>query len=360
MISQMPADHLSVLSDKHTWLWFIAYCTQTCFLQNSIIGANKFLAVRDGKAARKAAYVAAVLFILGPIIWFIPPLAATFLFPDIGRIFGGLNSPSDGAYALMGLNLLPSGLIGLMVMVIFGATLSSMDTAINVNSGILSLNVYKPLVRPAADEREMLIAARVFNVLCGGLVTMTAYFLSTIPLNLFDLMLLTLSVLGFPMAVPCVLVYFFRKASPWAAPCTVLIGCGYSLLAAINKWGLPVQIFGTALIGTAVFTVATLFWNRNTDEVKHSIEKFYIKMDLPVDFATEVGGSENTRQLVLVGILSMTIGIVLAGVVFFPNGPRERIIVGVTSFSIFLVGLLLYRMGRKDDSGVADDACQPD
>lgn len=348
LFSQMPADNLRIVNVEHSWLWLLAYFLQMGVLLNSVIGANKFLAVRDGACARKTAWMAAGLFMLGPLIWFIPPFAASFMFPDIDLILGGLNHPRDGAYVLMGLHLLPAGLVGLMVMVIFAATLSSMDTAINVNAGILSMNVYKPFFRPDASEQELLLASRIFNVFCGLLVILTAYLLSQLEsLNLFDLMLIMLSVLGLPMAVPCVLLYFYRRTPRWPAAVSVLLGGGFSLYGSLNGWNLQTRVFGILIISILVFSIARFFWHKVKPAEQAKINAFYDKMETPVDASREVVGSEDTRQLILVGTLAMVFGGGLFCVALFPASIPDRLIILIIASAITSIGLGLRSVGLR-------------
>lgn len=351
LVEQIDPDRLRIFSEEHSWMWVVAYFSQIFLIFNSVLGANRYLAVRDGRNAKKAAYLAAVLFLFGPLVWFIPPLAASFLFPNIGELLPALPHPNDGAYVLMGLHVLPAGLAGLLVMVIFAATLSSMDTAINVNAGILSMNVYKPLFRPKASERELFIASRVFNVLCGLTVIAGAYALSQQEgMNLFDLMLLLSAGIGLPLAVPCVLLFIFRRTPPWTAVLSVLLSGVYSFFTVRADWHLFPRVFGIIFIATAVFTMGRFLWSRTPAAKRETVKRFYEKMETPVDASQEVVGSEDVSHLFLVGTLAMIVGGGLIGAVFFPNPPGARITIGLTALFILAIGFGLFRLGRSQRS----------
>ena len=351
LVEGMDPGHLRLFSEKHSWMWVVAYFAQIMIIFNSVIGANRFLAVRDGKDARKAAYLAAGLFLLGPVIWFIPPLAASFLFPDIGTLLPALKHPSDGAYVLMGLHVLPAGLAGLLVMAIFAATLSSLDSAINANAGILAMNVYKPLFRPGASDREMFLASRVFNVLCGVTVIASAYALSKQEgMNLFDLMLLLSAGISLPLAVPCVLLFFFRKTPKWTAVAAVAFGGIYSVIGLRSEWDLFTRVMGILAIGIVTFSVSRLFWNRCSAGTHAAVNAFYTKMETPVS-EEEVTGSENVSHLLLVGSILMMVAAGLFIAAFFPNPLSGRLIIGAVSFSILVIGGLLYRIGGRSAAG---------
>lgn len=352
MVEQLEPGHLRIFSDQHSWMWVVAYFSQIFIIFNSILGANRYLAVRDGRCAQKAAYLAAVLFLVGPIIWFVPSIAASFMFPSIEEMLPALKHPNDGAYVLMALHVLPAGLAGLLVMVIFAATLSSMDTAINVNAGILAMNVYKPLFRPNASERELFIASRVFNVLCGLTVVAGAYALSKQDgMNLFDLMLLLSAGIALPLAVPCLLLFIFRRTPPWTAVASVASAGIYSFYTVRADWHLFPRVFGIIFIALTVFFVSRFFWQSTAASKRKKIETFYQRMETPVDAEKEVVGSEDIRHLSLVGILAMLVGAGLLIAAAFPNPAGARITIALTAFMIFGLGFTMHRIGSRKKAG---------
>ena len=354
MVEQVDSSKFNLFNgEEHTWVWIVAYFSQIFMLFTSATGSTRFLAVRDGRNARKAANFAAILFLIGPIIWFIPPIAASHFFPNLGELLPGLKHPQDAAYVMMGLKLLPHGLAGLMIMVIFAATLSSMDAAINQNAGIITLNIYKPLFRPHASERELFIVSRVANVLCVVGVTAGALFLAKQEqFALFDLMLILASVIGLPLAIPFVLMYWVKKTPRWSAVASVLAGAAYSYLAVVKGWSLGIRVFGILAVGGGVFFLSRLFWKSTPDEVKAGIEKFYETMNRPVDTEAEGVGSEDVGQLKLVGMMTMVVAVGLFAVVFFPNSLNARAITAATAGSVFLIGWLMNRAGRRSIENV--------
>lgn len=348
LVENVDASKFRLFSEEHTWVWGLAYFSQISMLFTSVVGATRFLSVRDGKNAQKASYFAAFLFLIGPVIWFIPPIAASYFFPNLAELLPGLKHPQDAAYVMMGLKVLPSGLAGLMVMVIFAATLSSMDAAINQNAGIITLNIYKPLFRPKAEERELFIASRVFNVLCCMGLTAGALFLAKQEqFALFDLMLILSSVIGLPIAIPFVLMYWIKKTPRWSAVASIVCGAIFSYIALVNEWSLPIRVFGILAVGSGSFFLSMLCWRFVGEKAKAGIEEFYETMNRPVDTEKENVGSEDIRQLKLTGSMAMLISLGLLVVVVFPNPLKARAIVATTAASVFLVGWLMNRAGRN-------------
>lgn len=341
---------LTITSDEHTWLWIVAYGSMMFFGFNSIVGAPRFLSVRDGKAAKKAALMAAALFMIGPLVWFIPPIAASFLYPDIGSLLPDLNHPQDASYVLVGLQLLPHGLAALLVMCIFGATLSSMDGAINQNAGIITLNIYQPLLRPRASQRELFIASRVFNVLCGLGITSSALFLSSQKeFALFDLMVILSSVIGLPTAVPFFLMYWVKHTPRWSVVIAIILGATYSIVTFKMDASFAVRVFGTILVSGGAFLSTRAFWRNVPSETRVKIESFYVRMNRPVATteSSAVSEDEDASQVRIVGRLVILIGVMLLLLVFFPLDTRDRLITAVFGVFVLVAGILMNRAGKS-------------
>ncbi|MCK5851739.1 hypothetical protein KAH27_01810 [bacterium] len=374
IISNVPASHLKLVSSEHSVFWIFAYFIQIFIIFTSITGAPRYLAVKDGKAASKAAYFAAALFFIGPLIWFIPPIAASYFFPDIAASLPGLANPQDGAYVLMGLSVLPHGLAGLLIMVIFAATLSSMDSAVNQNAAIICMNVYKPLIRPKASSREMFIVAHIVNVLLGLIVMMAALlFVKQKDLPLFDLMLLLAGSIGLPIALPFLLVYWVEKTPRWSAVVSTILGISFSALSKTygflavphkwatdllnstglfnldptKEWPLPLIIGGIVLLSGGTFLLSTLAWRWVGSESKNKIEKFYKTMNTPVDSEKENIGQIDNRQFFIIGTLAMIVGSGLLLLLFTSNDIISKAAIAFTGVLIFLVGLGFYITGKK-------------
>ena len=357
LASSVTPDKFMLFSKEHPLMWVFAYFCQIFMVFNSATGATRFLSVRDGKNARKAAFFASFLFLIGPVIWFIPAIASSHFFPNAAELLPGLKHPQDAAYVLMGLDVLPSGLAGLLIMVIFAATLSSMDQAINQNAGIITLNIYKPFFRPNAGEKELFVASRVFNVLCGVGVTAGAIFLARQEqFALFDLMLILSSVVSLPIAIPFVLMYWIKKTPPWSAVVSVICGSAYSYVCVLQEWSLAVRVFGILAAGAGSFFLCAFFWKGTAATVKERIFDFYETMNRPVDTVRESVGSEDVSQLKLVGTMTMIIGAGLLIVVVFPNTLKSRGIIAVMSVAVIVVGWLMNWAGSRSLSKSTTEA----
>src|SRR5205823_550232 len=180
---------------------------------------------------RWAAMLGFVLFVIGPAVWFIPPMVARILYPDLRAMFPKLGNPQEAAYFATAINTLPVGMTGLLLSGIFGATMSSMDGGLNKNAGFFVKNFYQPYVSRGASERELLIASKLSTLVLGILIILAGFgFAHAKNLTIFELMTYFSSLVGLPVAIPLVLGLFIKRAPAWAGWTTVLIGLATSLI----------------------------------------------------------------------------------------------------------------------------------
>ncbi|HBR93856.1 MAG TPA: hypothetical protein DEA90_06790 [Opitutae bacterium] len=157
--------------DKYTLKWILVIFFVQIAGYINLSSAGRFLAVKDGAAARKASLLAAVLMFFGTIVWFIPPMVARFLFEaEINAL--DVKEPATASYSYIAQNLLPNGLMGLMLAAMFAATMSSLDTSLNGVTGVIVKNIIpwtrRLLKLPSMSEKTGLRLCQLSTLLLGG------------------------------------------------------------------------------------------------------------------------------------------------------------------------------------------------
>jgi len=374
LLEKAPASHLDLTGSsfaEYGWLWIAAMLVNKIFVLNNMQDAARYLCVKDGAAAKKAALMSAILFVAGPIVWFIPPLAARVLYPDLHAMLPGLQTPSEGAYVAIALHTLPAGLMGLLITGIFSATMSSMDTGLNRNAGVFVKNVYQPLFRPQASERELVAVGKTASILMGLIVILIALVYSSWKnLGLFKLMLNFTALVGIPYSISLLWCIVVKKTPPWSGWSTVVVSLIASLFVSngphwpwvrtactsLGIGGLPdwaiahdfvaanVFIIG---IGTAWFFGTKLFYERTSPAYKAQVESFFRQMHTPVDFAREIGEETDNRQAGALARLCYAYGIFIALLVLIPNPLIGRACILFCAFALVGTGWLLQRSVKR-------------
>jgi solute:Na+ symporter, SSS family len=130
------------------WYW----CTDQHIVQ-------RVLAARNVSEARTGTILAGFLKILPVFIFVLPGIIAAGLYPDIR---------SDAAYPALVTRLLPAGFKGLVLAGMLAALMSSLASAFNSCSTLLTWDVYRQL-RPGASEARLVAVGRLTTVLLVGL-----------------------------------------------------------------------------------------------------------------------------------------------------------------------------------------------
>jgi solute:Na+ symporter, SSS family len=133
------------------WYW----CTDQVIVQ-------RVLSARDEGHAKAGTIFAGFLKILPVFMLVLPGIIAFALYPD-------QVAKPDYAYPTLVLNLLPVGLVGLVMAALLAAVMGAMSSVFNSASTLVTLDFYKKL-RPQASESQLVNFGRVatgFMVLLG-------------------------------------------------------------------------------------------------------------------------------------------------------------------------------------------------
>ncbi|SER16926.1 MULTISPECIES: sodium:solute symporter family transporter [Pseudomonas] len=127
--------------------WIAMILMQQVLSTNNAITCYRFLVTRNEHEARRAAFLAGVLFVVGPVLWFIPPWVAATQGADLVGQYPQLGEQAgNAAYLYFVQQAMPAGTVGLTLAAMVAATIAPMSTALNRNAGIFIRNVYQ---RPA-------------------------------------------------------------------------------------------------------------------------------------------------------------------------------------------------------------------
>jgi Na+/proline symporter len=170
-IAEAPPGFFNPTSARFTW-WFLAGWVAIHYF---MIGAEwafvqRYLCVPSPRAARKSTYLFGGLYLFSPFLWLLPPMLWRVRSPiPEGADATTVTRLAETAYIVSCKAVLPAGMLGLMLAAMFSATASMISSQLNVFSGVLTENIYRPLVRDP-DEKRLLHMGRVFTCLLGMVI----------------------------------------------------------------------------------------------------------------------------------------------------------------------------------------------
>jgi SSS family solute:Na+ symporter len=177
---------------------------------------QRVLSAKDEWHARMGVITAGYLRILTPLFFALPGIAAIKLFPNLQK--------QDQAYLMLIKSLIPTGLKGLMIAGMASALMATVSSVLNSTSTLLTIDIYKKLLRPRASDREQVIFGMVVSavVLVISVFIAFAYIESTEAL--FRLIQRVFFYIAPPFAVVFLLGLIWRRATAPAAVATILSG----------------------------------------------------------------------------------------------------------------------------------------
>ncbi len=174
-LEKAPDGFLAVTNDKYTFLFLAGWVAIHYFM----IGAEwafvqRFLCVPSPKDARKSTFLFGGLYLFSPFLWLLPPLLWRVQSPiPEGASPETVTRMAETAYILSCKAVLPIGMLGLMLAALFSATASMISSQLNVFSGVLTENIYKPLAQNPSEKR-LVHMGRVFTLVLGIIVALVA------------------------------------------------------------------------------------------------------------------------------------------------------------------------------------------
>jgi SSS family solute:Na+ symporter len=216
---QLPPENSQVFHEPYTVGFALAFLFINFLSYNGGQWnlATRYISSPSEKQASKAARLSGILYLVWPLILFFPMWAAPVLLPD-------LDDPTQ-SYGILTMQLLPIGLVGLVVASLFANTMSMTSSDINTISAVITRDIL-PAVNPKfKDEKNSLGIARVTTFLFTLATILIAFQFERFG-GVLGLIISWFGALVGPIAVPMLfgVIPWFKTCGPKAAISSILMG----------------------------------------------------------------------------------------------------------------------------------------
>lgn len=150
--------------------------------------------------------------------WILAALASLVLYPSI--------TDHERVYAVMMMDLLPTGVRGLMLASLLAAFMSTLSSYLNLSSAYFVNDFYKRFIRPHASERHHVLAARLSMLGLSVITGIVTYQVESI-VGVFKFLLAFGSGTGLVM----LLRWFWWRVNAWTEIAAIAVSMGLSFLA---------------------------------------------------------------------------------------------------------------------------------
>lgn len=205
----------------NTFYW----CTNQQIVQRAF-GAKNL------KEGQKGVIYAGFIKMLVPIILVIPGVIAAHL-------YGAEISNQDSAYSVLVSHVLPTPLVGFFGAVLFGAVLSSFNSALNSASTMFCLNIYKPIFKKDISDDKLVFVGKIFGTLVAVFSIFVAPGIANAPDGLYSFMKSIMGFFNIPTLVVVLMGFATKRVPAIGAKISIVF---FMVSYAVYKFVYPIDI----------------------------------------------------------------------------------------------------------------------
>ena len=277
-IDKVPPGFFDFTAGRYTWVYMLVFfCCVGSTLSTNWSLVQRYYSTKSEGDAKKMAYLVAVLLFVGPPLFFFPAMAARVFMPGIP------DDQMNGIYALVCREVLPVGMIGMVIAAMFSATMSSLAGNFNAAAAVMVNELYLKFAKePSAAAR--MIAARAATVVVGGLVVALTFVMQYAQ-GADDLFNLSNKVFGVflpPIAIPMLCGVFVRRFSKRSGLMGLVggIAAGLALFVIGAKPELAhlremTWIFPATAVATVAFLALGTWLFPDSEDERAGVEDFF-------------------------------------------------------------------------------------
>ncbi|QHA90846.1 solute:sodium symporter family transporter [Bacillus sp. N1-1] len=176
---------------------------------------QRAIAAKNLKEGQKGVLIAAFLKLLGPVFLILPGIIAF-------NMFGPGLEPTD-AYPMLVNEVLPKPLVGFFAAVLFGAILSSFNSALNSSVTLIALNIYKPYFNPKAPDNVVVRKGKFVGIILAIFAMCIAPLIDKVPQGFFQYLQIVNGFYNVPIFTILIVGYLTKRVPSIAAKVSLFV-----------------------------------------------------------------------------------------------------------------------------------------
>lgn len=342
---RMPEGFLALTSgSKYTWFFLFGWVAIHYFM----IGAEfafvqRYICVPTPRDARRSTVLFGVLYLFSPFLWLLPPLLWRLQSPiPDGASDEMVRMLKEQAYIESCKNVLPIGMVGLMMAAMFSATASTISGQLNVFSSVLTHDIYRPL-RKGLTDGQLLAAGRWFTLLLGGVIAGVALCIpwmggaEKVIISITEMMVV-------PLLAPILLGLLSKRVSVGALWTTagICIPLGLALhfgwfapdaTSGTGKWLKDQAVTIVGVVLPLLILLVAHIRSRGVDRHWKNIEELRTREQEFVDSRPAAQADHSPARIVAWSMVALGVGMAC----LIPINPGDRMIILI--FALVLAGI---------------------
>jgi SSS family solute:Na+ symporter len=211
---------------------------------------QRALGAKNLKEGQKGLLLASFIKILGPLIVVLPGVIAFHMFGSQE----GFNA--DEAYPTLVKAVLPNVWLGFFAAVLFGAILSSFNSALNSSVTLFGIDIYKSHINTNADEKQVVKVGKQFGIILAIISMCVAPLIANAPDGLFGYLQEVNGCYSIPILTIIVVGYLTKYVPAIAAKVAIISGV---VLYSVSQFVLKPFVVGEENYPHFLHVMAILF-----------------------------------------------------------------------------------------------------
>ncbi|MFG6666158.1 transporter [Halomonas sp. HNIBRBA4712] len=376
IVSSYDGEFLTGSGYGYAWLfgfWVFMLIIKQIFMMNNTLNGYRYMCAKNSKNARYGALFTLCLALIGPIIWFFPAWFMHANSPDFAQNFPALGaSANEAVFVAFVSEYMPAGMLGLLMAAMFAASMSSMDSGLNRNAGFFVRNFYLSIIKPDANETEMLRVSRMVTLIFGAIIIGISLFINSLKsMSLFEILLTASALITFPITIPAMLGLIVRKTPDWSGWGTLVVGCMVSygvgawlspelvnsvmgMEISAREWSdfrVAFAIGAHAVITGGFFLLSSLFYNAEKHSPERAAERreMWRRWETPVEStdADPAADAVDYGQKIILGRLILIGSVMVMGLSLLPNSTNGRLVMLLCGALLMIPAVLMLLSARS-------------
>ncbi|NND32438.1 MAG: Na+:solute symporter [Saprospiraceae bacterium] len=340
-ITSAPTDFFQLTSGEYNYIFLFAFLFyNTIFIGGNWAYVQRYTSVKSPADAKKVGWLFGILYFISPVLWMLPPM----IYRGINQDLTGLEN--EGAFLMICKDVLPRGLLGLMLGGMIFATASSVNTTLNMSAAVFTNDLFKKLKKETSELKLMLVAR--WSTIVFGLITIGVALMVPRFGGIVEVVLSVGAITGAPLFAPPIWALFSKLQTAQSIITATLTSLAINLYF---KFLHPI-LFGIALnrseemllgvISPLVILFLYELWLRRA-----KIEKININYTASTSQKTDKAESsgENQFAIRILGIALLATGLLIVALGSWADSGR-LITIGVGAI-VSLLGVGLYNTALK-------------
>lgn len=222
LLDAMPEKAIIIYDSQHeAFPWFGLLTTLLSLgvwynCANQVI-VQRFLGSRSEWDARMGVIMAGFSMAIFPLLIVIPGIAAFYLFHD-------QLSDGDRSWAYLVQQLLPSGVVGIVLAGLASSVLGTLAAVMNSASTIFTYDIYKPIINKNATDPQLFKTGRISAAIVMVIGIITAILYQNLGGSIFIRIQTAFSYLAAPIAAIFIVGILWKRATAAAATWALVLG----------------------------------------------------------------------------------------------------------------------------------------